>query len=306
MMKKMISVLLVFAMMLGACAAFAEGTEKTQIGSIEMKGAFTLKCEMPANYTLKTIEESPEKILAFLTPDDPRKPSVMVHIVFDEQYADVERMNDLTDEQLKVIESTYAEMDDVKFEYRETGLGTKILVVTEQDEDKDGDTDFVAIFTIYKGFDTEFVMTPGVDPTSDDGDDVDMTEAEIQMLIDFITGIDFVESEQAAPAAEQAPAVMGGWNAAADPAITDEIRAIVEKGLNGLVGVNYEPVTYLGTQVVAGRNHAVLCKASPVTLNAIPTWKILFFYEDLQGNVQLMNIADFDFGALCTYGSPAE
>ena len=98
----------------------------------------------------------------------------------------------------------------------------------------------------------------------------------------------------------------GGWNAAADPSITEEIRTIVEKGLNGLVGVKYEPITYLGCQVVAGRNHAVLCKASPVTLNAIPTWKILFFYEDLQGNVKLINIADLDFGTLCTYGSPAE
>ena len=36
---------------------------------------------------------------------------------------------------------------------------------------------------------------------------------------------------------------------------------------------------------------------------AEPEWKILYLYEDLQGNVTVMNIADFDFGALCTYGA---
>ena len=85
------------------------------------------------------------------------------------------------------------QMDDVKFEYRETGLGTKILVVTEDDSDEDGDTDFVDIYSIYKGFETEFVMTPGKDPAAED-DDVDMTEDQIKMLVDFITGIDFVDA----------------------------------------------------------------------------------------------------------------
>lgn len=97
--------------------------------------------------------------------------------------------------------------------------------------------------------------------------------------------------------------VTGGWAAAADPTVTDEVKALLEKGLEGLLGVTYEPVLYLGSQVVAGRNHAILCKASVVTLNAIPTWKIVFLYEDLEGNVSILNIADFDFGSLCTYGA---
>ena len=37
--------------------------------------------------------------------------------------------------------------------------------------------------------------------------------------------------------------------------------------------------------------------------DAVPRWTVVFLYEDLQGNVSLMNIADFDFGALCTYGA---
>ena len=98
----------------------------------------------------------------------------------------------------------------------------------------------------------------------------------------------------------------GGWQASEDPAVTEELQAVFDKGLEGLVGVNYVPVAYLGSQVVAGTNHAFLCQATVVYPDAVPSWKIIFLYEDLQGNVSIMNIADFDFGALCTYGAEAE
>ena len=93
----------------------------------------------------------------------------------------------------------------------------------------------------------------------------------------------------------------GGWTAAEDPAITDEVNALVEKALDGLVGVNYVPVAYLGSQVVAGTNHAILCQATAVVPDTAPSWKILYLYEDLEGNVTVLSIADWDFGSLCEY-----
>ena len=100
--------------------------------------------------------------------------------------------------------------------------------------------------------------------------------------------------------------LMGGWQAAEDPAVTEELQAVFDKGLEGLVGVNYVPVAYLGSQVVAGTNHAFLCQATVVYPGAVPAWTIVFLYQDLQGNVSILNIADFDFGTLCTYGAEAE
>ena len=97
--------------------------------------------------------------------------------------------------------------------------------------------------------------------------------------------------------------MVGGWQAAEDSAVTEELQAVFDKGLEGLVGVGYTPVAYLGSQVVAGTNHAFLCRAVTVVPDAVPRWTIVYLYEDLQGNVSLMNIADFDFGALCTYGA---
>jgi len=97
----------------------------------------------------------------------------------------------------------------------------------------------------------------------------------------------------------------GGWMTAEDPAITDEINNILFQALDdyqtGTVTVAYTPYAYLGSQVVAGMNHAILCQASEINNGA--SWVIVFIYEDLQGNATVMNIVDFDFGSLCTYGA---
>lgn len=86
----------------------------------------------------------------------------------------------MSDEDLAQIEASFQAEDEVSIEYRETGLGTKLMVVTE----KDDDTDFVDVYTIYKGYEHEFVLTPGTEP---------LTETYMQMLVDFITDITFVE-----------------------------------------------------------------------------------------------------------------
>ena len=67
--------------------------------------------------------------------------------------------------------------------------------------------------------------------------------------------------------------------------------------------MNYTPVAYLGSQVVAGTNHAILCQAAAVYPDAQPYFVIVYLYEDLAGNVSILNIADFDFGSFCTYGA---
>ena len=86
--------------------------------------------------------------------------------------------------------------------------------------------------------------------------------------------------------------VDGDWGMASDPAITDEVKALFDKALNGLVGVNYVPVTYLGMQVVAGYNHAILCQATTVYPGAVPRWVIMYLFEDLDGNVTITDIRD--------------
>lgn len=93
----------------------------------------------------------------------------------------------------------------------------------------------------------------------------------------------------------------GGWTPSESPEITEEIRAVFDRAVEGLLGVNYVPVAYLGSQVVAGTNHCILCQATAVVPGARPEYKLVYIYQDLEGGAQVLSVADLDFGALCEY-----
>ncbi len=105
-------------------------------------------------------------------------------------------------------------------------------------------------------------------------------------------------------AAAMAEPMCGGWTPSADPVVSEERLALFEKGMETLTGIGYIPLIYLGSQVVAGTNHAFLCQAVtayPGSLQQEPLYAIVYLYEDLSGNVSILNIADFDIGSLCQY-----
>ena len=92
----------------------------------------------------------------------------------------------------------------------------------------------------------------------------------------------------------QIETIAGGWSSADSPVITDEVKALFEKATEGMTGANYIPVAYLGSQVVAGTNHKVLCRVSPVVPDAAETYAIVTLYEDIDGNVEISDVKDFD------------
>ncbi len=98
-------------------------------------------------------------------------------------------------------------------------------------------------------------------------------------------------------ACAEAP-LMGGWTPAESTEISEERAAVFEKGMEKLVGVHYEPLAYLASQVVAGTNHCFLCWATVVYPGAQPSYTLVYLYEDLAGNVSILNIVPLDLGAL--------
>ena len=110
------------------------------------------------------------------------EPQMFMSIAYDETYGEVERMNDMTDEELAVLEDSFKEMNQVEIFYRETGYGTKVLVARETGND----TDFIDILAIYKGYFIEFAMMPNVGAA-----DQQLTEEDLQTCIDFLTDVDF-------------------------------------------------------------------------------------------------------------------
>ena len=102
--------------------------------------------------------------------------------------------------------------------------------------------------------------------------------------------------ETVIPIEYEADAKTGGWEAAEDNGITDEQRSLFEKAMEGLIGVNYEPIAYMGSQVVAGLNHCFLCKATVVYPGAQPSYKMVYIYEALDGHAEVLDITDVALG----------
>ena len=80
---------------------------------------------------------------------------------------------------------------------------------------------------------------------------------------------------------------VGGWTIAEDTAMTDKLKAIFEKALEGNLGVKYTPIACLGTQVVAGTNYCFLAQGTVVYPDAVPQFKLVYVYADLEAQVRL-------------------
>ena len=98
--------------------------------------------------------------------------------------------------------------------------------------------------------------------------------------------------------------MVGGWTPAEDPTVTAERKALFDQGTAALTGASFKPVAYLGSQLVAGMNHAFLCEqvtAYPGAAETEVSYAMVYLYQDLQGNVSVLSIADIDVGSLCEY-----
>ena len=164
-------------------AVTVEGDSTEQLGSLNVNGEFSLQCRVPAGYKLQVVNMMGTRIVASITSETITSPVLYLSIAFDETYASVDRMNDMSEEQLAALQGSFTEMNQVEISYRETSHGTKLMVARETGSD----TDFVDILTIYKGYSIEFVMTPNPNAASQT-----LTEEQIQMCVDFLSDLDFV------------------------------------------------------------------------------------------------------------------
>lgn len=164
-----------------APAASEDGKES--LGRLSVNGEFDLTCKLPTGYKLQVVNRRGSSIVASVLSEDMTKPQLYLSIAYDESYGDVERMNDLSDEELAVLEESFKDMNNVEISYRQTGYGTKLLVAKETG----GDTDFVDILAIYKGYFIEFNMTPNAKAA-----DQTLTDEQIRMCVDFLTDVDFI------------------------------------------------------------------------------------------------------------------
>lgn len=161
-----------------------EANGKTNIGVIDINGAFSLQCGLPEGYLIEPIKSANDQVIAFVFSTEVGKPTLTISVAYDEAYADVERMNDMDSEALAVLEKTFTDTDPTAdISYADTGLGSRLMMVRE----KDGNDDYLDILSIYKGYFVECLMLPAAS-----AEDKTLTDEQIQMCIDFLTEMDFV------------------------------------------------------------------------------------------------------------------
>ena len=104
------------------------------------------------------------------------------------------------------------------------------------------------------------------------------------------------ETTAAAETVAESPeeVISGGYTDAESPVVTEEVKALLDKASQGLTGVSYVPVAYVSSQVVAGMNHLLLCKATPATPDAKTTYALVKIYEDLSGGAEITEIRNSD------------
>ena len=189
-MKKIIAILLSLALMLGCAAGIAEEAEagKQTFGTIRVNGEFTLKGLLPEGYKIIPFELDDDSILSYIRNEDPAKPEMTLAIAYDETYSDVERLNDLDDEALAVLEKTFTDTDPyADITYDETAYGTRLLMARTTSETYDS----LTVFSIYKGYFVEFTITPGKVAV-----DQKLTDDEVAQTNYFLSELDFVEGAE--------------------------------------------------------------------------------------------------------------
>ena len=107
--------------------------------------------------------------------------------------------------------------------------------------------------------------------------------------VEEVIGETAEETEE--PAEEAAVIGVGGWKATEDPAMTTDLENVFRKAMEDLLGVSYEPIACLGTQLVSGTNYAFFCKAQAAAPDAQPYYAVVRVYENPEGNTEILEIA---------------
>ena len=105
----------------------------------------------------------------------------MLIISFLEEYADVERLNELTEEEmLELVDDDPTLSEDIRI--METDYGTKVMILRA----KDPRDDFACFVTLYKGYEVGLNLFPGT------GSSGTLTDEQITQAMKFLSDLDFI------------------------------------------------------------------------------------------------------------------
>nr|WP_314466473.1 hypothetical protein [uncultured Clostridium sp.] len=78
-----------------------------------------------------------------------------------------------------------------------------------------------------------------------------------------------------------------------------EVAAGFAQVMSTFVGGNYTPLLYAATQIVAGKNHMIICESIPVVLNPERSLVAVYLHQTLPvegGEFQLLSVQPIKIG----------
>lgn len=87
--------------------------------------------------------------------------------------------------------------------------------------------------------------------------------------------------------------IFGGWNLddVKGCNLPQKVQSAFTAVTSELVGADYEPIAYLGSQQVNGMNYRVLCLQKLIVPNAEKRIAKMIIHEELDGSVRLVSIS---------------
>ena len=180
-MKKILSALTCVMLLMSFCTAFAENGQKEDYTVVTVNGAFNIRGITPDGYRLTDINNDDTTIGAWFNTEDQTRPSFVLIISFLEEYAGVDRLNDLTEEEMAELVDEDPTLSD-KIDIMETEYGTKVMILRSNDP-KD---DFACFVTVYRGYEVGLNLFPGLESGGS------LTDEQIELAMKFLSDLDFV------------------------------------------------------------------------------------------------------------------
>ncbi len=279
-LKKMLVLLMCAVLAMTGCA-FAEEAEggTAEVSVIDLSTGLTVETVVPEGYSYFSYdlgENVPAGLLCFV-PDDDARIYMMMDINYDEEVAGM-KINDFSEDQFNEFrQSIISSLDMLNptITVTETAYGTKLLVFDENSENDE----YVIIATLYDGHWIDLLLYH-------EDVSVKISQEEIQAGIDLLSSTWFISYDDRPEDPFAAGDILaGGWTSAEDQTVTPELIELFDKAFEGFAGASYEPLAFLGTQVVAGINYRFLVKQTLVTAQPVVTYGYLTLYRDLEGNV---------------------
>ena len=96
-----------------------------------------------------------------------------------------------------------------------------------------------------------------------------------------------ITSEKTSAQTYNSNTIVGGWSINYDSTSlskNSDAKSAFLKARKKVTDTKIQPIAFLGSQVVAGKNYCFLCKITATSSNARPEIALVYVYEDLNGN----------------------